>query len=55
MGYFNEQKHALSGAEGAKAQALQAQIDRTDKEIDRMVYALYGLSEEEVGVVEGRV
>jgi hypothetical protein len=46
MSYFNEQK--------AKAQALQAQIDRTDKEIDRMVYALYGLSEEEVAVVEGR-
>ena len=46
MSYFNEQK--------AKAQALQAQIDRTDKEIDRMVYALYGLCEEEVAVVEGR-
>ena len=36
MSNFNEQK--------AKAQALQAQIDRTDKEIDRLVYALYGLS-----------
>jgi hypothetical protein len=36
------------------ALALQTQIDRTDKEIDRMVYALYGLSEEEVAVVEGR-
>ncbi len=46
MSYFNEQK--------AKAQALQAQIDRTDNEIDRMVYALYGLEEEEVAVVEGR-
>ena len=46
MSYFKEQK--------AKAQALQAQIDRTDKEIDRMVYALYGLTEEEVAVVEGR-
>ena len=37
----------------AKAQALQAQIDRTDREIDRMVYALYGLTEEEVAVVTG--
>ncbi|MDQ3100615.1 MAG: hypothetical protein M3R08_04455, partial [Bacteroidota bacterium] len=46
MGYFNEQK--------AKAQALQAQIDRTESEIDRMVYAMYGLREEEVGVVVGR-
>ena len=31
---------------------LQAQIDSTDREIDRMVYALYGLSEEEIVVVE---
>ena len=46
MSYFNEQK--------AKAQALQAQIDRTDKEIDRMVYALYGLTEEEIKIVEGK-
>lgn len=37
-----------------KAQALQAQIDRSDKEIDRMVYALYGLSEGEVAFVQGR-
>ena len=37
-----------------KGPALQAQIDRTDNEIDRMVYALYGLEEEEVAVVEGR-
>jgi hypothetical protein len=29
------------------------QIAETDKEIDRMVYALYGLTEEEVGIVEG--
>ena len=33
---------------------LQTQIDNTDKEIDAMVYALYGLSEDEVAVVEGR-
>jgi hypothetical protein len=30
-----------------------SQIEATDKEIDRMVYALYGLTEEEVGIVEG--
>jgi len=34
--------------------ALQAQIDKTDKEIDAMVYKLYGLSDEEIAVVEGR-
>ncbi len=33
---------------------LQTQIDNTDKEIDAMVYTLYGLSEDEVAVVEGR-
>ena len=32
---------------------LQAQIDKTDKEIDAMVYELYGLTEEEIAVVEG--
>jgi len=30
----------------------QDEIDRTDKEIDQMVYALYGLTEEEIGIVE---
>ena len=44
--YFTEQQ--------AKARALQAQIDKTDKEIDALVYQLYGLTEEEVRVVEGR-
>lgn len=32
---------------------IQVQIDTTDKQIDEMVYALYGLSEDEVAVVEG--
>jgi hypothetical protein len=34
---------------------LQNQITKTDAEIDKMVYALYGLSEEEIGVVENLV
>ncbi|RRS30202.1 MAG: hypothetical protein P794_08005 [Epsilonproteobacteria bacterium (ex Lamellibrachia satsuma)] len=33
---------------------LQTQIDNTDKEIDVMVYTLYGLTEEEIAVVEGK-
>jgi type I restriction-modification system DNA methylase subunit len=41
-------------AEQAKAQALQAQIAKTDKAIDALVYQLYGLTEEEIAVVEGR-
>jgi len=31
---------------------IKAEIDKTDKEIDEMVYRLYGLSEEEIAVVE---
>jgi hypothetical protein len=32
--------------------ALQRQIDATDKEIDRIVHELYGLSDEEIKIVE---
>ncbi|MFS4484163.1 Eco57I restriction-modification methylase domain-containing protein [Hyunsoonleella sp. 2307UL5-6] len=35
-----------------KAQTLQNQINQTDKEIDAMVYELYGLTEEEIEIVE---
>jgi hypothetical protein len=35
-----------------KVQDLQLQIDQTDKEIDAMVYELYGLTEEEIEVIE---
>lgn len=38
--------------ESAKACAIKSRIDATDKEIDRMVYELYGLTEEEVEMVE---
>ncbi|SNB23884.1 Type II restriction enzyme, methylase [Flavobacterium psychrophilum] len=38
--------------ESKKAQDIKAQIDKTNKEIDKMVYELYGLSEEEIGIVE---
>jgi hypothetical protein len=31
---------------------LQKQIDVTDRQIDRLVYALYGLTEDEVRIVE---
>ncbi len=33
---------------------LQRQIEATDKQIDALVYELYGLTEAEVTVVEGR-
>ena len=38
-----------------EAQSLKAEIDKTDKEIDRKVYELYELSEEEIGIVENSV
>jgi type I restriction-modification system DNA methylase subunit len=33
--------------------ALQRQIDATDRQIDELVYELYGLTEEEIRIVEG--
>ncbi len=44
MRYFNEQKE--------KAQTLKFEIEKIDREIDRMVYELYGLTEEEIKIVE---
>ncbi|MBW2937516.1 hypothetical protein KXJ69_05330 [Aureisphaera sp. CAU 1614] len=35
-----------------KAQEFQQQIAQTEKEIDQMVYALYGLTPEEIEIVE---
>ncbi|WP_262713937.1 TaqI-like C-terminal specificity domain-containing protein [Pseudotamlana haliotis] len=35
-----------------KAQDLQNQINQTDKEINAMVYELYGLNEDEITIVE---
>ena len=39
-------------SESSIALAIKHQIDTTDKEIDQMVYALYGLTEEEIKIVE---
>jgi len=44
MQYFNEQKN--------KAQAIKTKIDSTDVAIDQMVYELYGLTQEEIKIVE---
>lgn len=38
--------------EQQKAISIKSQIDQTDKEIDQMVYELYGLTEEEIEIVE---
>lgn len=44
--YFNQYK--------TECQSLKTQIATTDKEIDNKVYELYGLTEEEIEVVEGK-
>lgn len=44
MAYFNQKK--------AEANALQSEIHRIDQQIDHMVYQLYGLTEEEIAIVE---
>lgn len=38
--------------EQTKAETLKTQITKTDHEIDQMVYDLYGLTEEEIAIVE---
>jgi hypothetical protein len=42
--YFKSQKQ--------KVDELKIDIDKTEKEIDRMVYELYGLNKEEIEIVE---
>lgn len=34
---------------------LQGQITATDRQIDRLVYELYGLTVEEINLVEGNI
>ncbi len=34
--------------------ALQRQVEATDKQIDALVYELYGLTDDEIAIVEGR-
>ena len=38
--------------EQQKALALKQQITTTDQEIDKMVYELYGLTDEEISIIE---
>jgi len=38
----------------ADKRLYQRQIEATDAEIDALVYDLYGLTEEEIAIVEGR-
>lgn len=37
-----------------KLQPLMGRIEETDELIDQVVYKLYGLTDEEIGIVEGK-
>ncbi|WP_409029621.1 hypothetical protein [Gracilimonas sediminicola] len=54
---FDNFKRALSWALNqiltAKKENPEAGTSKLEAEIDRLVYELYGLSEEEIGIVEG--
>ena len=41
-----------AAAISADKQLYQRQIETTDRQIDYLVYELYGLTEEEIGIVE---
>jgi type I restriction-modification system DNA methylase subunit len=45
-------KKALAAQTDHEKTALQRQIDATDRQIDQFVYELYGLTEEEIRIVE---
>jgi adenine-specific DNA-methyltransferase len=45
-------KYLTDGQTGHERIALQRQIDAVDRQIDQLVYRLYGLTAEEVNVVE---
>ena len=49
------QKHLAAAKSAAQKAIIQRQIDAIDKEIDRLVYDLYHLTEEEIRLIEGEV
>ena len=51
---FKQEWQAMFEQDKTMACTLKEQIEQTDKEIDKMVYELYGLSDEEIGIVENQ-
>ena len=43
----------LPGLSGIQREMAEAQIERADAEIDALVYRLYGLTDDEIAIVEG--
>jgi len=50
---FQEAVEREFTASVAKVAPLDAKLEATDRLIDQIVYKLYGLTEEEIGIVEG--
>jgi hypothetical protein len=47
-------KQLANAKTGHEQTLIQRQIDATDRQIDKLVYELYGLTEDEIKIVEGR-
>ena len=47
-------KQAAGARTDQEKAVAQRQIEVTDRQIDRLVYELYGLSEDEIAIVDGR-
>jgi hypothetical protein len=47
-------KQLPSAKTSADRDLIQRQIDATDQQIDALVYQLYGLTDDEIKIVEGR-
>ena len=50
---MREMQERAYNARDAQYLLLKATIDATDKAIDQMVYELYGLTDDEIKIVEG--
>ncbi len=48
----DQQKQAAAGGTPPNNTAIQRQIDATDRQIDQLVYELYGLTDDEIRIVE---
>jgi len=45
----------IQTARGSRKDQIQRQIAKTDREIDDLVYKLYGITEEERKMIEGKI
>ena len=48
-------KDLAAAKTGHDKDVIQRQIDTTDKQIDQLVYELYGLTEDEISIIEESV